>query len=103
EDGIRYLYVTGVQTCALPILRGEPSSPAAGAARPAAVPRCRSRRADRGVLGSASGPHRRGKGAPRRTLEPSARAGGAGARHRTRSEERRVGEERRTGEYVEYK
>src|SRR5215469_3454886 len=37
EDGIRALYVTGVQTCALPISRQHPRRPRA-APRPSALP-----------------------------------------------------------------
>src|SRR5690349_24817677 len=66
EDGIRDLYVTGVQTCALPISRRGPGR--TGGPPRAALP-------------------------GRRTRGPARRRGAAAAR---RSEERRVGKECRS-------
>src|SRR2546430_12511209 len=82
EDGIRDLTVTGVQTCALPICRAAPARRCANGAgrRSPAYPR-----------------------AARCTAGPRARAAARGAWHkacppggRTRSGERRVGEEWRS-------
>src|SRR5690349_23771252 len=70
EDGIRDLYVTGVQTCALPIYRGE--------ARPRR-PALRLDPAQAGRGGSPARPHarprRRGAGEGAEALLPAARAG----------------------------
>src|SRR5438874_8964874 len=84
EDGIRDLYVTGVQTCALPILsgRGADTQPPGRGARGCA----RARRA-RASTAAAQLSHR-----GRRNDGDRA---GAGTR-RTRSEERRVGKECRS-------
>src|SRR5206468_8565807 len=84
EDGIRYLIVTGVQTCALPIYppAREPSprvGTARSAGRPAPARACCGRPA-------AKRGHRLRGTAPR----------GAGSRTRSRSEERRVGKEWRS-------
>src|SRR5690349_23001303 len=72
EDGIRDLYVTGVQTCALPISCGGPRSARSRPRRGAATPRGAG--CDRAGPGGGAGPDRR-RGAPRSG----------------RSEERRVG------------
>src|SRR5690606_39729827 len=70
EDGIRDFHVTGVQTCALPILlRGQPGVragvPAGGGAR-------HRRGGGRGVVGERGGGRPAGAGAPRdrRGLHP---------------------------------
>src|SRR5690349_23633808 len=84
EDGIRDLYVTGVQTCALPISRAAPAAcPSARkrACRPSAS--CR-RRASR----------RRRSPSRSRARRPPPR--GTRAPPRPRSEERRVGKECRS-------
>src|SRR5437868_14243087 len=78
EDGIRDRNVTGVQTCALPNLRGCPGR-RPRSRRPGATPRHRGRpptpaRASRGRYGATSLPSRSGRAPPR-------------------SEERRVGKE----------
>src|SRR5690349_24974705 len=83
EDGIRDLYVTGVQTCALPIWNRRRATPG----------RCRPRRGPRGGRTAS----RRRAGRP-----TAAGAGGGGrvvaaGRGRRRSEERRVGKECRAG------
>src|SRR5204863_3400076 len=74
EDGIRDLYVTGVQTCALPIYRARHRRRAAGCARASPL---------RSVSNDAHG---------RGGVPASAGRGSGGAR---RSEERRVGKEGR--------
>src|SRR5438874_8469614 len=79
EDGIRYLYVTGVQTCALPIWPGRSSGSFSTRSRP----RTSAGPPDRNVA------TRRG----RSLTPPPGPAYGAS----TRSEERRVGKERRSG------
>src|SRR5690349_22152381 len=81
EDGIRDLYVTGVQTCALPISEASTDERGAG-------PRPGARR-----LGRAALPRLREQG--RRLTGPNERRADARARGR-RSEERRVGKECRS-------
>src|SRR5688572_32203341 len=83
EDGIRDLTVTGVQTCALPILQ------TIQLARPAL--RRLHRAAERAVQAELSA-CRLAK-SRRRLQAMSVRRTGANVRHGTRSEERRVGKE----------
>src|SRR5207248_6032581 len=90
EDGIRDRTVTGVQTCALPISAGR----AAGAFGPGAEAAL-----DPGGGGRAARARCRG-GAPTRGIgrrRPLAGPLRLGGRRGSRSEERRVGKERRWG------
>src|SRR5690349_24005705 len=84
EDGIRDLYVTGVQTCALPICRGR------GQARPVAVDPAEPR--------APAGRRRRARLHARARLQRGGGAAGIRARvlPEVRSEERRVGKECRS-------
>src|SRR5690349_24310779 len=84
EDGIRDLYVTGVQTCALPIYR-----------RP---------RRDRRLRQRARLPHRDQGGLRRRRPrdEGGCERGRSGVGVRFRSEERRVGKEGRCRGWAEH-
>src|SRR5438874_9168441 len=92
EDGIRDLYVTGVQTCALPISgtrrAGRRSPGSAAGRRPASPPGPRVR------------PVRAGAGLPRRSSRRAARGHRRGTPRASwpppRSEERRVGKECRS-------
>src|SRR5690349_23197587 len=84
EDGIRDLYVTGVQTCALPISLGR------GAERQAPPVRRRGRRR-RGRRAHAGGVQARVLGGDQDLPAAEARQ-----RRRDRSEERRVGKECRS-------
>src|SRR2546430_7088675 len=86
EDGIRYLTVTGVQTCALPICRA------------ARAPRSTTTRSG-GSSSSVSTPRNLGASAmplPRRFYQRSARAVAKDLLGCVRSEERRVGKECRS-------
>src|SRR5205085_5992149 len=88
EDGIRDLTVTGVQTCALPISARSCRKPRRGrraTPRPARLPAACILRRARGPAAGNDRPVRLRHTAP---LAPARRRG------RTRSEERRVGEER---------
>src|SRR5690606_40998063 len=90
EDGIRDFHVTGVQTCALPISR-----PAVSAAAPPREHRRKQRRPRTGGGGRANRPgSARGAGGER---------GREGCGNGTRSEERRVGKECRSGGQPEQK
>src|SRR5207253_8333980 len=86
EDGIRDGHVTGVQTCALPILNGEDKT----------TGKCR-------TAADAENPNFRAEASVRKTLEadPNARilanSEDPFARYGERSEERRVGKECRRG------
>src|SRR5206468_7941094 len=96
EDGIRDLIVTGVQTCALPILR-------AGARGPAhALPRNRPRapallRRRRPVAPPSSASRNRCPAPERAHSTPRPARAAYHLRSRSRSEERRVGKECRGG------
>src|SRR5690606_39390977 len=84
EDGIRDFHVTGVQTCALPISRREPTATdAAAAARRVASPR------GRRAAGGERRPRRaapRGRGLPRRPdPRPRREIGRASCRARVKS------------------
>src|SRR5438874_5473633 len=87
EDGIRDLYVTGVQTCALPILR-EMSSRSSTSRDICAT--CRS-------IVSSNELARAGSTGPLRSMCSAVRIGASGLRS-SRSEERRVGKEGRCRE-----
>src|SRR5690349_22881118 len=91
EDGIRDLYVTGVQTCALPISARHRSRCPAGSGRRAAPGRRRR---------SGRAPARRSPERSRRQARAADRRGRrvrrAPAARRSRSEERRVGKEWRS-------
>src|SRR5690349_22743395 len=89
EDGIRDLYVTGVQTCALPICHGAPAG---------VPPRPRAAAGGRGGT-PAGAPWRRGVGGA-----AAGRLSGVDIKEHggpSRSEERRVGKEGRCGRWRE--
>src|SRR5256885_9626273 len=83
EDGIRDYKVTGVQTCALPILATTATIPAVSLGR--SRPRYTTRRAN-ATRQPIQAPRRNMSTVPRSPIEPS----------RERSEERRVGKECRS-------
>src|SRR5207244_10351281 len=97
EDGIRDDLVTGVQTCALPISAGRRAAGAAAAAGPArsggdaGAGRAACPRAGAGPSEGGRSRPARDLGEPRRSRPTAAPLAGI------RSEERRVGKERRSG------
>src|SRR5687767_15684456 len=93
EDGIRDKLVTGVQTCALPILRPRRAS---GRARTDGPHHGRASPVRR-ARWPAAVPAREHHGEHRRARRPSPRASRGSVLRAARSEERRVGKECRSG------
>src|SRR5690349_24529803 len=97
EDGIRYVYVTGVQTCALPIParrtpRRRPAPPASRKSIPSLLSkRSEERRVGKECRWRRRPPHQQQH--PRRRPAPPARRKAIPSLLSKRSEERRVGRE----------